>query len=212
MSRALAGVALGILGSVLWSGTVAGDARRPLRRDGPIQTTDRLLRASLDRIAAKSALWREALDPLKGTDRRVVVLPADQVVVAESRGAMLTRPFDPQLLAEVAPVAGPDSRVNTVMVVVNLTLLEASHRSRRSLPWEIADDIDRIVVHEVYGHALPYLAAGDLSGHCPDPRPGERATDACAIRRENAVRAELGLGRRLDAGFEGLALARPIVR
>jgi hypothetical protein len=63
-------------------------------------------------------------------------------------------------------------------------------------------------VHEVYGHALPYVVVGDVAGRCADPGKDERATDACAIRRENAVRAELGLGRRSDPGLLSLALAR----
>jgi len=64
------------------------------------------------------------------------------------------------------------------------------------------------LVHEIYGHAIPYLLAGDLSGRCADPKRGERASEACSIQRENAVRAELGLGRRTDYGLSDLALAR----
>ena len=72
---------------------------------------------------------------------------------------------------------------------------------------DVATNLDRIVVHEVYGHAVPYLLAGNLSGRCADPAGGESATGACAIRRENAVRSELGLGRRADRGLYSLALA-----
>jgi hypothetical protein len=69
-------------------------------------------------------------------------------------------------------------------------------------------DLDRILVHEIYGHAVPYLLAGDLSGRCADPQPQERAVDACSIQRENAVRAQLGLGRRVDYGLGDLNLSR----
>jgi hypothetical protein len=31
-----------------------------------------------------------------------------------------------------------------------------------------------------------------------DPAPGQRATSACAIKRENLIRKELGLGRPVD--------------
>ena len=68
--------------------------------------------------------------------------------------------------------------------------------------------IARILAHEVYGHAMPYLLAGHLSGKCADPLPGQRATDACAIKRENAIRGELRLGQRRDYGLDGLALVR----
>jgi hypothetical protein len=98
--------------------------------------------------------------------------------------------------------------VDAVLVAVNLQLLDDTHR-RLGTTWSERDrDLDRILVHEVYGHALPYVLAGDVSGKCGDPADGESAVDSCAIRRENAVRAELGLGRRADAGLWSLALAR----
>jgi hypothetical protein len=77
---------------------------------------------------------------------------------------------------------------------------------RLSVRRDFEADLDRILVHEIYGHAVPYLLAGDLSGRCPDPGPNEPARDACSIRRENAVRVELGLGRRGDHGLSSLAL------
>jgi hypothetical protein len=97
--------------------------------------------------------------------------------------------------------------VSLVIVVVNLPLLEEVHRRSYSPLVELYWDLDRILVHEIYGHALPYLLAGDLSGRCPDPAPGQKASDACSIRRENAVRAELGLSRRTGYGLD-LVLAR----
>jgi hypothetical protein len=202
------------LAAAVWPVTAEGQSLVSLRSVPPasLVTSNPSLQASLDRIAAGSVLWREAFVAVHGTGRRVIVLTADQVVVAGATRRPTSRRFDPGLLAEVAPLPGPDARVDAVMVVVNLSLLENTHRARGSLPWELQDDLDRILIHEVYGHALPYLTAGDLSGRCADPRPDERPEDACAIRRENAVRAELGLGRRRDAGLDGLALTRPASR
>jgi hypothetical protein len=149
---------------------------------------------------------------LVSSRRTATILTADQVLVADAIGLQVLRRFDETVLAEVAPIPGPDDRVDVVAVVVNLTLLEAVHRARGSNPWELQDDLDRILIHEVYGHALPYLLVGDLSGRCADPQRDERPELACAIQRENAVRAELGLGRRRDAGLDGLALTRPASR
>jgi hypothetical protein len=171
-----------------------------------------VIRASLERIGAGSALWREALESVAGTGRRATVLTADQVMVADAAEGRAHKRFDPTVLAEVVPIAGPNDQVDGVIVVVNLTLLVDSHRARGSQPWELQDDLDRILIHEIYGHALPYLVIGDRSGRCADPLPGERPELACAIARENAVRAELGLGRRRDAGLDGLALMRPASR
>lgn len=174
----------------------------------PVRTKNLVIEASLKRISSGSALWREALDALTSTGRHAVILTPDQVVVSDARGTARSR-FDPTVLAGAAPVAGEDGRVGVVVVVVNLPLLQDTHQSRHSLPWEFEADLDRILIHEVYGHALPYLLAGDLTGKCADPEPDERPADACSIKRENAVRSELGLGRRKDSGLDGLALMRP---
>jgi hypothetical protein len=179
-----------------------GDAFQPLVTSNPT------LRASLLRIAERSVLWREAMAVLQQAKRKAVVLTPDQVVVADEPGGLVKDGFDRAVLAEVAPVAGVHSGVDVVLVVINLTLLEESHRHARSLPWEFEADLERILIHEIYGHAVPYLLAGHLSGRCPDPAPGERAEDACSIRRENAVRAELGLGRRTSYSLDDLNLAR----
>jgi hypothetical protein len=111
------------------------------------------------------------------------------------------------MLAEAVPVVGRDSTVPVVVVVVNLRLVHDVHDARLSVRRDFEADLDRILVHEIYGHAVPYLLAGNLTGRCADPQPGQSASDACSIRRENAVRAELGLGRRADHGIYSLALA-----
>jgi hypothetical protein len=166
------------------------------------------LRASLERIYRGSATWRAEVERAAGTGRRIVVLTADQVVVTGDASAGDVESFDPGVLAEVSVIAGLGTRVEAVLVAVNLFLLDEAHR-RLGSTWSQRDaDLDRILVHEVYGHALPYIVAGDVSGRCADPGKSERAIDACAIRRENTVRAELGLGRRSDSGLLSLALAR----
>ena len=175
----------------------------------PVHADDPTLRASLDRIARSSALWRTDLDAIRGTGRRALVLTPDAVVVVDRETPGTPEPFGSSVLAEISVIPGDATTVNAVLVVVNLPLLDQVHGRRRSSAAERAADLDRILIHEVYGHAFPYLVAGDLSGRCPDPVPGERATDACSIARENAVRAELKLGRRTDYSLASLALARP---
>lgn len=172
----------------------------------PLLASAPALRQSLARIARGSSLWRDALDAIGRTGRRAVIVTPDQI----SRVSADARPFvalDPGVLAEVTPVLGEGARVDTVLVVINLPLIEQAHARRSSLDGEFEADLDRILAHEVYGHAVPYLLAGHLSGRCPDPQPGQRPADACAIQRENAIRAELGLGRRTDSGVHGLLLA-----
>lgn len=183
-------------------------AVRPDDAFPPLVTEDPTLRSSLTRIAEGSALWRDAMASLRRNGRQAVILTPDQVVVTDEPGSVAKDAFDPTVLAEVAPVPRADSRVDVVLVVINLPLLEESHRNAGSVPSEFEADLDRILVHEIYGHAVPYLLAGHLSGRCADPAPGERARSACSIQRENAVRAELGLGRRTSYGLDDLNLAR----
>jgi hypothetical protein len=117
--------------------------------------------------------------------------------------------FDASVVAETAPVVRGDGRVDVVLVVVNLEVMQALHERRGSLPAEFEADVDRVLAHEIYGHAVPYLLSGHVSGRCADPTGVEPATAACAIQRENIVRAELRLGRRTDGALLSLDLARP---
>ena len=110
------------------------------------------------------------------------------------------------MLAEVQPIADDWSRVDTVVVVINLPLLDKLYSDATGA--DLDADLDRILAHEVYGHAIPYLLAGHLSGKCADPLPKQRATDACAIKRENEIRGELRLGERRGYGLDGLTIAR----
>jgi hypothetical protein len=135
-----------------------------------------------------------------------LVLTPDEVVVQERGGA--TGTFDRSEVAAVAPVTDVHGNVTAVLVVVNVDRIQAAHDRLGSLPGEFHADLERVLAHEVYGHAVPYLLAGHLSGRCADPPAGTSAADACAIQRENVIRTELRLGRRTDAALGGLSLAR----
>jgi len=174
---------------------------------GPFVTRHPELRAALDRIARGSASWRAALAAVTGTGRSAVVVTPDEVVVTDPGGQARTA-FDRSEVAAVSPVSDDAGRVSAVLVVVNVDHIQAAHDRLSSLPGEFHADLERVLAHEVYGHAVPYLLAGALSGRCADPAPGTPAADACAIQRENVIRAELRLGRRTDASLSSLALAR----
>jgi hypothetical protein len=178
----------------------------------PILTSHPVLLASLERIARGSELFRTAVEAARPTGRRVIVLTPDAVVVVDPDTDGFLQAFDSTVLADVALVPGDGRAIAAVLVVINLPLFEEVSARRGLSPAERDADLDRILIHEVYGHALPYAIAGDRSGRCPDPASGERAADACSIQRENAVRAELGLGRRTDYGLESLALAQAAPR
>jgi hypothetical protein len=166
------------------------------------------LQASLERIAQRSPLWREAAAAIQKAGRRAVVVTPDRVTAADAADSSRHDGFDDSVLAEVTPIVEADASVDVVVVVINLALLEKGHRDRQLPAVEFERDLDRILVHEVYGHAVPYLLEGHISGRCADPRRGERASDACSIKRENDVRAELRLGRRMDYSLDDLSVSR----
>lgn len=200
-----AGFAAVALAVALDTGASAQQPRWTWLERPPLQVEHPVLAQSLARLYARSPRWREALHAVANTGRKVVVVTPNKVRVRDENGGADTA-FDPNVIAEVQPLADDWSRVDTVVVVINLPLLDRLY-SDASVA-DLEDDLDRILAHEVYGHAMPYLLAGHVSGKCADPLPGQRATDACAIKRENAVRRELGLGQRREYGLNGLAMAR----
>jgi hypothetical protein len=178
---------------------------------GGVIARDQVLRDALTRIARGSPSWRDAVGRVSADQRRVLVLTPSEVVVQTADGERLV-PFDRSSLAEAAPIVDEAGQVETVVVVVNVDGIRTVHERNGSLPGEFDADLERVLAHEVYGHALPYLEAGHVTGRCPDPLPGEPATTACAIQRENVIRAELRLGRRTDAALGSLGLSRLLPR
>ncbi len=187
----------------------ASPAQGTAEPDSPFLTTNPTLQASLERISRGSAQWRIAAEAARKTGRYALVATPADLVISKAGGRGHARDLlQPGILAEAIPVFASDSQtISAVVIVVNLRLVQEAHDARLSVPRDFEADLDRILVHEVYGHAVPYLLAGDSSGRCADPMPDESASEACSIRRENAVREELGLGRRTDHGLSSLRLA-----
>lgn len=185
------------VGIVIAALFVAAPAASAQESAAPLDVWHPVLAASVERLSSKSPSWRDALSAVAATGRRTVVTATDKV----------EGPFDINALAQAHPVLDEQQRIDTVVVVINIELMQRlSGLPVKAVQFE--DDLDRILAHEVFGHAIPYLLAGSLAGHCADPAQGQRATDACAIKRENLIRKEVRLGQRFDHGREGLALAR----
>jgi hypothetical protein len=193
--------------AVVVMATGAVDVRSAQRGEVFI-TSQPVIQDALKRIARGSPSWRQAIEAVAAQGRSAVILTPDEVLVRQPAGGRAA--FDASEIAEVAPVADRDGLVSAVLVVVNVDRLRELHDRRGSLTGEFEADLDRVLAHEVYGHAVPYLTAGHLSARCPDPVPGQPPTEACAIRRENAIRAELRLGRRTDSAYGSLSLARSL--
>jgi hypothetical protein len=189
-------LALGAAPAIAQSGGTANE--------GPIVTTHERFRDAVRSIARTSPLWRTALDSVAARGRTILLLTPDEVIVSDSPAGVPAEGFDESTLAEVSPVLGSDGSVDVVLVVVNYGLLASEHRRLGLSESSLEADLARILIHEVYGHAIPYLIAGASSARCADPLPGEAADRSCSIRRENAVRAEARLGHRSDYALASL--------
>ena len=54
----------------------------------------------------------------------------------------------------------------------------------------LTGELDRVLIHEIYGHLVPVVEAHDMAKGCPDAvRPGE--SQSCVSVREAVIAAEL---------------------
>jgi len=79
-------------------------------------------------------------------------------------------------------IAAVREEPDSTMVAVWLNYQDAAELEVTRDEWEY------ILVHELYGHALPLLR-GDT---CPDPLPGQQYRESCVAKRAAVVLRELG--------------------
>src|SRR5688500_9340246 len=102
--RTLHGFAAVALAVASGTAVSALEPRWTWRDRPPVVVEHPVLAASLARLYAGSSRWRDALNAVADTGRRVVVITPDRVRVRDGNGAPDT-PFDPDVLAEIQPVA-----------------------------------------------------------------------------------------------------------
>lgn len=170
----------------------------------PIRAADPLLAERMESLTQRSAIWRAGLDTIRANGFRVLVAAPEQVrrMVPELEG------YRTEHFGEVLPLRDEAGALIGAVVSVDVPRLERLFLAA-GLPASIlAGDVDRILIHEVYGHVVPLSVSRQLSGGCPDPAPEEPALSSCAIRRENRIRAELGLEPRTAYDIRGLTIGR----
>ncbi|HEX7091430.1 MAG TPA: hypothetical protein VF192_14925 [Longimicrobiales bacterium] len=181
-------------------------APAPVRVMGKVTVADELLATRMDALERRSATWRAGMDSIHATGFYVLV-GGPAAVRSMVRG--LER-YSPQHLGEVIPLRDENGEIAGAVVTIDLPRLERLWR-RTDLPRSAFEaDVDRILIHEIYGHVVPLAASRNIEGGCPDPEPGEPAWTSCAIRRENVIRDELGLEPRVAYDLTGLAIGRYI--
>jgi hypothetical protein len=120
----------------------------------------------LSEVEERSPTFREALDAVRADESLSLVVTAGM------------------LPGEYIGVAfygdGDHTRVNVSLDLGKI----AEHKLSR-------EQVQEILVHEIYGHAVPYLMTrGQL---CRDPGDGEPYRRSCVAKREAVVMRELGL-------------------
>jgi len=161
---------------------------------------DRLLAERMELLNERSPTWKTAVDSLWGTSFRVLVGTPDQVrrLVPE----LADHPLDN--LGEVIPLLSSTGEMIGAVAVVDVETLTEMVRAAGLPRSVLEEDLDRILIHEVYGHVVPFA----LSGGCADPLPGETVLSACSIRRENRIRRELDMPVRTTYDLRGLTVGQ----
>jgi hypothetical protein len=163
-----------------------------------------VLAARSNDLSRRSPTWRAALDSIRATGFHVVIgTPADI-----RRAVPGLEHYRARHLGEVVPMRDGEGALIGAIVTIDLELVERLGKRAGLTRSEMECDVDRILVHEVYGHVLPLARTREIAGGCPDPAAGEPAASSCAIVRENVIRAELGLDARVAYDLSGLSLGR----
>jgi hypothetical protein len=88
-------------------------------RDRPLVVSNPILAASVLRLAAESHSWRDGIAAVAATGRRAVLVTSDEA----------KRWIDPGTLAQLHPLSGSPARLDSVLIVVNLELLQKTIRA-----------------------------------------------------------------------------------
>ncbi|HEX7050595.1 MAG TPA: hypothetical protein VF188_10370 [Longimicrobiales bacterium] len=210
--RAVRGRIAWVYAAAVLGGCASGGTEREWGMRAPaaasvIEVETPLLAARMAALSRRSPTWRAGLDSVRASGFRVVVTEP-----ARARRVSGLEDYRPRYIGEVIPLRNAAGEVTGAVVVVDVVRLRKLTEAAGLSAAVMAGDVDRILIHEVYGHVVPLSQSRRLSGGCPDPRPGQPPESSCAIRRENRIRAELGLERRTSYDIRGLAVGRSLER
>jgi hypothetical protein len=205
--RALAGraLALGLLGTAACAVLPAGAGKLPVPEDiGSVRVTDRLLAERVHSLQDRSPTWSAALDSLAGLRFQVLIGTPEQL--GELVPSLSS--YAGQHIGRMLPLGNRAGQLIGAAVLIDLAVMERMARAAGASRAMLEGDIDRILAHELYGHVLPLAIAGRPDRGCADPAPDEPAVSSCSVRRENRIRAELGLPPRTTYDLRALAIGR----
>ena len=129
------------------------------RAPGVVQVVHPVLAERLAFLEANSPTFKAALDEVRATPGAYLALNVNKVP-------------DPLQIAKTLGLEGG------ILIYVDLAKAELTQ-----------DELDTVILHEVYGHAIPVLLEGRT---CDDPAAGAAWSTSCVAEREATILAELG--------------------
>lgn len=139
---------------------------------------------------------REASRTLDAEMRAVAGAPVALEVMTYEQ-AERRYPYEHRLLVRHGTVAYTAwlqyrGTIPRMLVVINKHIV-AQQEDPLRIP-TYTKEIDRILIHEIYGHSLPVIQAGGPQGICADPkaRGASAFESSCVGARENRLLRELG--------------------
>ena len=176
-------------------------APRDVLEFGGVEILDDYLASRIQRLEQRSPRFREAMAAARvgripvviGTTAQVSARFADRITISDRL------PYGQ--LGEFLVGRGTGSpEIYFIAIRVPIDEIE-------KIPWRrgvlgstarrwVDETVDAVLIHEMWGHMVPVLEAGDYSGKCDDPKRFQSVEKSCAMQRENALRRELGLAPR----------------
>ena len=165
---------------------------------GGVEILDDYLATRIERLEQRSARFRQAMAAARAGRIPVLIGTTVQVTARLAPRIAISDELPYGHLGEflVGRVAG-STEIYFIAIRVPIAEIE-------KIPWRrgvfggsarrwVDETVDAVLIHEIWGHMVPVLEAGDYSGKCEDPKRFQSVNQSCAMQRENALRRELGL-------------------
>ena len=153
---------------------------------GGVEVLNAELAQHIEAIAGKSPTFRASWQMLQTSG--VPVRIGTNVQLKEELPSWYRK--NPRRWAAVTFAQGPRGGLSHVIVALNTGAMDVIAERAAAGDAYMKDELDRVLVHEIYGHTVPLVEARDASKGCPDAlQPGE--SKSCVAVRETQIAAEL---------------------
>jgi hypothetical protein len=165
-------------------------ARRPaapaaeFREAGRVAVLDPDLQGRIARLRAESSYFDEGWMAIVRSGVPVVIGTKEQRAARLPPSIRASRGW-----AAITVAFGDDrGRLREATVAIRLEWLRSLYGAEAVPEFEAA--LDELLVHEIYGHLVPLIVAGDLAAVCSDPEPHQRVEESCVGKRTLRVQEQ----------------------